>query len=390
MSTDRFDPSQYYQIHRDHDLREENENVAYVSLTRLGGETVAKYYHWKYATDISFSEEHISDSDAEFSSMLVADLHDKIAEKKMSENESRSAYIYVHMGHFFPIIYLKEDKKEGFFIFDSRGKSGDLEDIAAEIAKKFKQPVYIVDEVRQADKYSCMVDSLIVSINATGIDKDTNIYLVPHLLSFLEKHSYKPLFDERVHSVKKIPDRLLMSAQLNDFITTYQLKETQAPVHQRFDDEKKVVASESLAQHRARHVKPKMQKKIWYQDKEGVDRTAWVTKDIHGYLLLKGFKFADLIEIQVQLDYLKDQLKGQWSDRITKLFFRYAKDELKRQGKLHWSTMRVGLDEFTNKFLKVISTQELKRIEDMFKRSKQIKEPQVVEMDKPHKKLRDH
>jgi len=73
------------------------------------------------------------------------------------------------------------------------------------------------------------------------------------------------------------------------------------------------------------------------------------------YLIMKGWKYANLIEIQFYMNQIK-ALVPEWTDKQQEDFFKDAKTHLKLQPKID---ARAGLLEFAETYLNLINEPKL-------------------------------
>lgn len=283
----KFIPGEYY-----HMLNELPFPI--VQPSYLGFQLVVQYLNQKYATEITRAEvdiywlPHVENN--------IHLLNEKIAEARKTQSDYRFAWI-PGTAHVVNFVYIREKGEEALFYSDSnRNPDATIPDFAQKLSKFTGLPVYTTLGNRQADLRSCFTDSLAFSRDITRRDKMTGEYLIPNFLSVLKQRAKK--LGESSFEVK-LPDALLKTSQISKFLDAH--KESSHHV---------IHKNETLKLFRARYSKETVvngQKKM-----------------VATYLIEKGYKYRDIMQIQFYLNkipYLSETQK--------KAFVKEAKTLLK-------------------------------------------------------------
>lgn len=137
-------------------------------------------------------------------------------------------FIEIEGGHSTPIFYIQENGKRAILIADSLGTRVDsLPSIPDSVmCRELDIPIFIIQDRRQNDSYSCYLDALVWGKLVTG--KFANgMYRIPQLLECLFQHSERIQLDNsnfQLLYVKKLPTTLLATAQSVDFMIKYRVE----------------------------------------------------------------------------------------------------------------------------------------------------------------------
>lgn len=138
-------------------------------------------------------------------------------------------FIGIGGGHAVPVFYFQENGKKAILIADSLGQANfSLSCItSSEMCCALNIPVFIIQDRRQSDSYSCFLDALVWGKMITGKLSDGS-YRIPNMLNFLFQNSENIAFQgssERLFYVKKLPTTLLATAQEVSFLEKYRAKD---------------------------------------------------------------------------------------------------------------------------------------------------------------------
>ncbi|MBL7479419.1 hypothetical protein [Legionella bononiensis] len=281
-----------------------------VLLRDKGMKLIAQYYREKYDINV-IMDNNIYNQGQDFMEL--------VKKGRAEQGDYRCAYILIGMRHATPVFYLKSGNSEGFFIPDSMGRTNDhnygqVRRIISElILEHFPAmpnpaiPIFVTEEIRQADLISCYTDALVFVRDVTA-KKENAYFKSAHLVGQLESRATEQVadvstdFSEKKITLKKalLPDELLKTAQISAFVEDNKSKEKNPSIiHVRKDG-----TQENLAQFRERYTKTK----------DG--------KPYNGYLRNKGLKYSQIIIQQ----YYKNQLIEELNklpdidkDRVAKL-----------------------------------------------------------------------
>jgi hypothetical protein len=330
---DKFKPSSYYFKTTDATIVGNLFNKVVTPLPK-GRELIAHYYKEKYESKVIFLEKEFSLNE-----------HLKIFREK--GEDCRVAFILQSKTyeHHIPMIYIRENGKEALLYADSKGSDSNL---PLTIGTEAKIPVYIVKNARQADHYSCYTDALAISRDATAKNYATGKYRIPQLLSFLENNSVSNRYGEPYAIIESLPNMLLKTAQIKNFVESYSDKENLTePVHK----------DKTLETFRKSYKEDvNIIVGLGYDDDDEKSKPIIEKKSISTYLKKKGIKFADVIEIQFYLNQLEKNLGTMWSDELRKKFIAEAKETFHSQPTVLEG--RDGLHEMAEKFLLSLQQKE--------------------------------
>jgi hypothetical protein len=285
----RFNPNKYYRL-----LHETPSSFA--QPTYLGYQLMIQYLNHKYAAEI-FREE-VPFSGLHQLEQNVYLLNEKIAKARKTQGDYRFAWI-PGTSHAINFFYIRENGEEALLYSDSNAP---IPGIAKHISKLTGIPVNTTLPNRQADFRSCFIDSLVFGRDITGRNK-TGEYRIPNLLSVLKQRATK-LSDTSFEV--RLPDDLLKTAQLSKFV-----KDNKEPA------DRVIHKSEILEQFRARY----SQEVLIKGEK----------KRVSTYLVKKGYKYRDIMEIQFYLNQMSGLSKMQ-----SEAFVREAKALLKSSNRPEW------------------------------------------------------
>lgn len=284
IKLERFAAKDYFSL-VDAKIRDEKKSLHTLSFTPIGLQLIAQYYQEKYQANIIFTGETKPDYAA-----LLKEI------RKTREANLRASLVIFEpppSKHVIPIIYIRENGKEGLLLADSLGVSRDVSD---RIAKQTGLTVYAVRHVRQSSDYGCGVDALIFARDCTG--KKDDDFIIPNLLTKLETRAAKDA--EASYSVK-LPDNLLKTSQISSFIGFH--KEQDHPL---------IHKEETLLQFRERY----SDKSVTIQSKEKE-----IKKDSSaGYLRIKAIKLGEVVEMQFYINQLKPYFAENWNDHLRQEF----------------------------------------------------------------------
>lgn len=293
----KFIPTQFYDVSDDFDI----EDYPSVTLTPEGIKLVTKYYSNKYGIDIfmlSIDElKNENDKLPDFNSFVTAILKEM---NKRSDQELQTVCILNECFHSSVFVYFRQNNNEAILIADSLGNYRHLKDINL-ISQRIK--TFIIEETRQSDSSSCHTDALVWAREITR-KNTTGQYQIGNLLSYLEMNSRQT---GNIFIVKKLPDQLLITAQISDFMIQYKND---------YEVSHKIHKQETLTEFRTRYTSTV---KFFDRDK---------FTNISSYLNSKGFKFTDIIQIQFYCNQLQDELDTKWSLELQDEFFTLAKKTL--------------------------------------------------------------
>lgn len=323
----KFNREDYYKTGNDLSYKEEEKGF-YVELYPEGRELINNHYSSKYNTNIAFlthSDDIGDDKDIAF------------ARDKKIENY-RKAFI-IGDTHSELIVYLKEKNKECILYADSINICGNA--YALQLYDLMKIPLYIVDDIRQRDLYSCHTDALVMARDITAKDMKSEDYQYKNLFSKIETRSKNksklllanenkkyvdaPIFDAI------LPNVLLKTSQRSEFVLKHYEK-----------NHEKIHKTESITKFLRRHTE---RLKIM-SEKE--NSHSFESRKVKRYLLLKGRKYADIIEIQFYLEQLKEIFSENWDKSRSLEFIKIAKIQLRSQGPID---TRDGLHAFVQKYI---------------------------------------
>lgn len=277
----------------DHLILEDDQ----VSPSFMGIALVTQYWFQKYAVIC----QQLTETDMLENFLTRVSLMQKELQQENPSDDFRASFIVNLPGtvHFFPVIYIKENGSEAVLIPDSVAGKSELE-FAKALSKKFPSiPVFVVNEVRQADHFSCKTDALVFCRDTTA-QLPNGTYRVPDLLKKLERRS-TPV-EGNVSSVL-LPDELLKTAQRNKFVASH----TES-------SEKKVHKQETLSDFRKRYT-------CSFFNPMRPDDPA---KNISSYLTDKGRQLTKNMIIQFYINALTAS-GYEWSEEKKNDFIRDAK-----------------------------------------------------------------
>lgn len=307
---ERFDTSSHFSLSNN----ELNPTFKGISL-------VAQYWFQKYHTVIS---PHLAANEIQenLSGYVLA------MQKELQRNPSddfRASFVVNSpaTAHFFPVIYIKENGSEAILIPDSVAGASELE-FAKTLSEKFPNiPVFVVNDPRQADHFSCKTDALAFCRDATAQSSD-GTYRIPHLLKQLAARS-TPM--EGNVSAVLLPEELLKTAQRSKFVAAH----TES-------SEKKVHKQEMLSDFRKRYTAS------FFNPMRPEDPA----KNISTYLTDKGRQLAKNIIIQFYINALTAS-GYEWTEEKKSHFIDAAKSILssafKDKKHLDKNTLDVAIKE---------------------------------------------
>jgi hypothetical protein len=310
----RFILERYCKIDYDYQI-----DMPYIHLHKNAASLVSQYYADKYSAEIIVSNSLDG---------FIDDLNHFISNKDTENRiERRVAFVVAGATHSLPVIYLKHNDQECFLCADSLGTgfrlvapnivtAGINRKLAQVIYQKTQLQIFIVENQRQADLYSCLVDALVFARDCVGRDHN-NQYHIPNLFMQLQARSIK----RGAHLAAKLPDELLKTSQISKFTNDHQ-ETVYRLMHQ----------GQTLVAFKKRYELTKHK------------------KTINTYLQAKSIKLASLIEIQFYSAQLKIIFKHLWTAELSKLYNKSAKLELAKQGDVFLNTHREGLYDFTLTF----------------------------------------
>lgn len=323
----KFDRDDFYKTGTDLSYKKEEKGF-HVELYPEGREVISQYYSNKYHTNIKFLQ--YSDD--------IEDDQDIVQARDKKLENYRKAFIIGDQTHSELIVYLKEKDKECILYADSINICKNK--YALKMYDLMKIPLYIVDDIRQRDMYSCHTDALVMSRDITAKDdaKSTD-YFFKNLFSQIEersKNKSKLIADKADYKDAPIydailPDFLLKTAQRSKFFSKHKEK-TNPIIHK----------NETYRQFLKRYQE---RLKIMNEEK---DSFGFHSQTISRYLILKGRKFADIIEIQFYLNQLQEFFKDNWTKKMSLEFITNAKATLRSQGPIN---EREGLHSFVEKYV---------------------------------------
>lgn len=334
-----FEPASYYQVFSDDLVKNaEGEPLVSVSPFPKGKDLIRQYYAKKYKTNMSIpnagngnSFVSLNDFAANFNEYLAS------AKKIYGDGDCRIAFcLGMSSTHATPIIYIKENGREGILFADSKGVNSENSVCIKQIANQSKIPIYAIENVRQKDLYSCFTDALLFGRDATAINPETNSYYIPNLLSSIESNAKQRVHEE--YSTTILPDELLKTSQISSFTGAHHPKPSGKPIH-RYQN-----TNETLEKFRERYTDKNITIRRGSEDTKGIN--------ISSYLRKKGIKFADLMEIQFFINQMEEILGNLLTDQKRLDFIWVAKRILQLQGPVVPHVKREGLYDFTRKFIK--------------------------------------
>lgn len=150
----------------------------------------------------------------------------KILEYQQKDDVRLMWFIGVEGGHAIPVFYLQENGKKALLIADSLGQANYSLSciIDSEVFRVLNIPIFIIQDRRQSDNYSCFLDALVWGKIITGKLSEDGTYRIPNLLNFLCQNSEKIAFqgsNDRLFYVKKLPTTLLATVQDISFLEKY-------------------------------------------------------------------------------------------------------------------------------------------------------------------------
>jgi len=327
----QFNPKPYYKMIVS---REDG-----IELKQKGRELIAEYYNKKYKTNIVFpfrlDSSFIASNQPTYSNFatFLMNIEKHLENPRQQKGEFRQAFLFgANEGHAIPVIYLKETidgkEEEGLFIADSMGLDNVYTDrIAIErIKERSNIPVYVIKEQRQKDFISCFTDALIFGRDTTA--KVDEHFRLKHLLKKLKNRARQN--EAGLYEVL-IPDVLLKTAQLPRFVVAHS-ESRQKPIYK----------TETLEMFRNRYRNDSLEP---------------------AYLLEKGLKFSELIEILFYVNELKSKFSTQWNDEIEKEFIFEAKSFIQASDEDDYDLFSF-VEEFSHAFRKRINVESTDTAED--------------------------
>lgn len=297
-----FNPEEYYLV--SDDKRAVNDDKNYVKLKPDGINLVIEYYKYRYG----FYPIQIDDLQ-EAINYIKSDV---FKEARDGQTDIRVAFLLtIRNGpyeHSLPFVYIKENGKECILFADSLGGIKE----ASEVAHQTGIPVIAVNSARQSDYYSCHADAIIFLKNVIQFDSETNQYVISNLLDKLNPRVFDKIDDV---NIGLLPDELLTTAQIGEFLDANK-EESDRIVHRNVKENKEETLATFLKRHpEAMKLKPN------------------TFPIINGYLREKGFKLANMIEIQFYIIQIYAILQPIWSDELRNEFLSEAKSHFEKMGK---------------------------------------------------------
>jgi hypothetical protein len=289
-SADRLTPfvesDDHYALVQDRNMTELSPGV---KLGPQGQRMLADHYRRKYDANIVFLE---SERNLELESEFAAAMAQHIGPLRESPEDVRRAFMF-HFGgyHAVPVIYIKENGREGIVVADSLGTSplnigrtlsdqSGLEDIT----------IYRVEEGRQLDHFSCYADAMkffaIITGHHPNPDGSFGDHLLPNVLEELEsRKKEKSAWPGKLVAVR-LPDELGKLAQTKKFVDAQRdgISTKEAPLR---GDRK----GRTLTEYR----EPYKTTVTWIDKK---DPSKTFPRPIDDHLRQKGFQYADIIQIE--------------------------------------------------------------------------------------------
>ena len=153
----------------------------------------------------------------------------KMVEYQQKDDVRLMWFVGVEGSHAIPVFYLQENGKKALLIADSLGQANfSLSCIAdSKMFRALNIPIFIIQDRRQSDNYSCFLDALVWAKMITGQLSD-GTYRIPDLLNFLYQNSEGISFQEasnRLFYVKKLPTTLLATVQDILFLEKYRTED---------------------------------------------------------------------------------------------------------------------------------------------------------------------
>lgn len=259
----RFNPHKYYTLFHETPLY-------FVQPRESGYNLIVQYLINKYGAVI-VREEVLINSLIELEKN-VHYINKEINEARKTKGDYRFLWVQGPI-HAISIFYIREKGQEALFFSDSAFINLDL---IKHLSKLTGLNVYYSGPSRQVDWHSCYIDSLVFGRDVTG--RNTNgDYRIPNFLSLLKQRAIKTT-DTTLEV--KLPDILLKTTQRPKFLEANK-EETNYLIHK----------AETLAQFRERY-----SKEVMIKGKK---------KKISTYLVEKGYKYRDIMEIQFYLNQMQ-------------------------------------------------------------------------------------
>lgn len=318
----KFNPEEYF--HVCDDKRALNEDKSYVKLKQKGIQLIIQYYRDKYGFFPIQSED--------IREMINYINNDAFRKAARELDEYRVAFLYTSKNgqyeHSLPFVYIQERGKETLFFADSLGGINE----AVKVAIETGIPTIAINNARQNDYYSCHTDAIIFLKNIIEFDLTNNRYMIQNLLTKLESRIYTVI---NGISISLLPDELLTTVQLAEFLDANKGSSSNI-VHRNIKNKTEETLSIFLNRH------PEIM-----QLKSNNDPI------ISRYLRDKGFKYANIIEIQFYLNQLYEALNSIWSFDIHSQFILEAKLYLEKCQSKYQGNYKTGegLYEFTKEFI---------------------------------------
>lgn len=309
-----FKQSHFFFFLEDKKFINDERYPVYLELEKASGVLIAEYYAWKYLANITLATQK----------SLSLDLHKAINHGKGLPEYREAILVDFAKTHCVAITYLKQGDYQGLFVFDST-QSGHKHLMGA--LQSISIDIFSVEDTLQADHYSCHVHGMVAAREVTKMHSGQ--YVIPDLLSFLNKHSDK--IGERYYAINKLPAALLIDSQLPGFITKYSLDEK---------DSEFVLSRKK------------------YRDTVKTKFSG--EKNISTYLLKKGLKFANILQIQFYLKEFENLVPADiLTSNIQKDFVKKAKNFL-AENKSSKLNEVVSLHDFAQKFIEELVRKDIK------------------------------
>lgn len=240
----------------------------------------------------------------------------------MQQNQTgdyRQAFVIGEDSHAIFMVYIKEGTEEAILYTDSRGTN---EHFVSKVHRDTGVNVFTNADLspRQADDSSCYMDALVLGRDTTAFDMQTGQYRIKDLIGLLKKRIEKK---ENGVSYVRLPDALLKTAQLSDFVDFHKEQNPTAKIHK----------DKTLSEFRNNY-----QKLFEIKDKG--------EKNISTYLQQKGIKYCIIAQIQFYLNEIEHEV-GILSNTKKNEFIKKAKKIVKDE-------IQKDLYPFAEKFLKAL------------------------------------
>jgi len=247
-----FNSQGYYSIKNDFTINDAKYSPV-IKMEAEGTLLVAAYYADKYQcvisrpADISVDElAKLNSEERRFHYLTDWEFVDNILDllkpaRETHDQEYREAFILgPGTAHNIPVIYLREKGEEAILYANTLAihTASCIPEFSDTLKRKHNINVYVVEETRQADIYSCGVDALAFAKDAVAINKRNGKYRIENLLTQLKARATRY---NNYYSVR-LPNELLKTAQISKFVDLHQE-----------NNSKKIHKNETLAEFRKRY-----------------------------------------------------------------------------------------------------------------------------------------